>query len=138
MRTTWSLVALAVTVVTVAGVLGSDTGQWMEPSEGPPLLAAPGAAEDLGADRPSGFDGRLWADPESGCFHLSPPEGTEPLWRTVEADLEVVPVPEDGDEPLPPVPAPETWRDEGAGMSRGPWPLCEHPGTWVQLTPGSP
>jgi hypothetical protein len=135
MRTTWTLVAFAVTVVAAAGVLGPDAGRRMAPSEGPRLLAAPGAAEDPDAGWPSGFDGRLWADPESGCFHLSPPEGTEPLRGIAEADLEVVPIPEAGDEAQPPGPSPDAWPEE---MSRGPWPLCDHPGTRVQLVPDSP
>jgi hypothetical protein len=137
MRTTWTLVVIAVTVVAAAGVLGPEAGREMAPSEGPRLLAAPGAAEDPGAGWPSGFDGRLWADPESGCFHLSPPDGTEPLWGIAEADLEVVPIPEAGGEVRPPAPAPAR-PDDGTGMTRGPWPLCDHPGTRVQLVPDSP
>jgi hypothetical protein len=137
MRATLSLITIAVTVVAAAGVLGSDA-QRMDPSEAPRLLAAPGTGEHPGAEWPSGFDGRLWADPASGCFHLSPPEGSQPLWGTAEADLEVVPVPEPGDEAQPPAPAPEPLPDEGWGMTRGPWPLCDHPGTMVQLAPDSP
>jgi hypothetical protein len=139
MRTTRSLIVVAATIVAAAALLGPDADQRTDPSDEPRLLAAAGAAGDPDAGWPSGFDGRLWADPETGCFHLVPPEGTDPRWGLAEADLEVVPAPEPGDGPQPPaVPAPDPPSDEGLGMTRGPWPLCDHPGTMVQLAPDSP
>jgi hypothetical protein len=136
MRVTWALVAVTGLTLVVGGIMvgPSDDG-----GTAAHLMAAPGP--EPGAGWPPGFDGRLWPDPESGCFRASPLVDHPETGSSRPDAQEVVPgpvVPDPEARPSPAPPPEEHWPWAPADTFRGPWPLCEGSSTTVRVEPTAP
>jgi hypothetical protein len=126
MRATRILVAAAVLAMAGLSVLGS--GAERVGLDDQLLAAADGEEHDGWLDR---FDGRLYADPETGCISPWPGDDEDDVQREgVEAPrvsprdrAVLVQEPPDGARPdgPPEAPLPDPWPP----ILRGPWPLCE-------------
>jgi hypothetical protein len=163
MRATRTLVAAAALAMAGLTVLAGATERDGSDADGRLLAAAAGQERDGWLD---GFDGRLYADAETGCIHRWPGGGVDDV-RREDADAPPRPAPEehtvrvqgppDGavpdsalpdtprrdtprpDTPRPDTPMPEAPRPELAPPTlRGPWPLCEHPSSRVSDRLGDP
>jgi hypothetical protein len=129
MRATPILIAAA--VVAAASFAAREGASTPSPVGDERLLAA--GADEPGGAWLDGFDGRLYADPETGCLRPWREDDPGPGSRTED----VGPLrPGSGDPPIlvqdgpdgPPV-TPQV--DQGLSAQRGPWPRCEHPAARV-------
>jgi hypothetical protein len=148
MRATRILVAAAVLALAgltvVAGALERDGSD----ADGRLLAAAAGEERDGWLDR---FDGRLYADAETGCVQRWPGDRDDDLGHE-DVDAPPRPSPEDHivrlqeppdgagpDDAGPDDAGPDTSRPELAPPTlRGPWPLCEPSSSRVSDQLGAP
>jgi hypothetical protein len=142
MRATRLLIAVA--VLAMAGLTVLDSGAervGVDPDE--QLLAA--AAGEAGDGRLEGFDGRLYADAETGCIYPWPGDADDDVRREdVEAPPRVSPrdrtvlVQEAPEDARPDGPPEATQPDRWPPIHRGPWPLCDSPPSAVSDGLGDP